>query len=232
MPLWEQSLANLNALVKKNPETIDEKKMNVLISAMIELQQEYRASVIQCEKLKGRVADLTKEVEEKDKLLQERSLQVEAAHFRISGLTYLEDSEKFEEEKNADEDDEPGGGAGGLAENRSCREDNTKFGEVRHPRTVSATEGDGSDDVFEKLWRSDCADAQEKIDGIENEARNTSPTRRKVNVSQWKNPYAGCPVKSKIDSQFGSSDDRSLSPSSVQDISVGSEEPIMETLEI
>ncbi|GAX22855.1 hypothetical protein FisN_24Lh140 [Fistulifera solaris] len=107
-PVWEEALANLNALLQKHPS--EEEKMNGLVSALIELQQEYRASVAHCERLQHKVAELKREVEQKDQLLQERSLQIEAAHFRISGLTYLERTERVvveneEEEKKPDEEE-------------------------------------------------------------------------------------------------------------------------------
>lgn len=221
VPLWEESLANLNALMKKNPETVDEKKMNVLVSAMIELQQEYRASVAQCEKLKSKVAELTKEVEDKDTLLQERSLQIEAAHFRISGLTYLESTEKDEEEEKKSEEDDHGGDASDGVEIRSGTETNShvqKLGGVRRHRP--ATEVFGHNNV------------REKMNGSKKEGMDMSPMGMGDNIAQWKNQYPANPYQQRMDSQLGVSADCSLSPSSVQDVSVGNVVEIVETLEI
>ncbi len=120
--VWEEALANLNALLQKHPS--EEEKVHGLVSALIELQQEYRASVAQCERLQRTVAELKQEVEQKDQLLQERSLQIEAAHFRISGLTYLERSERVEneeEEKKPDEEE---------------KDDNNRHDKIRLPPEV------------------------------------------------------------------------------------------------
>ena len=225
-PLWEEALANLNALVKKNPETVDEKKMNVLVSAMIELQQEYRASVVQCEKLKGKVAELTKEVEDKDQLLQERSLQIEAAHFRISGLTYLERAEKEnqEEEKKSDEDDEDeqhGEGANDVVEIRSeASNNNDKMaGAARRPPRPEDTR-----DIAEGNY------LREKLNHNNRNGMGAPPMARN-GTPPWQPPYFGNPVKEKMDIP-SSTTDRSLSPSSVQDIALSHVVEMVETLEI
>jgi hypothetical protein len=165
-PVWEEALANLNALLQKNPS--EEQKMNGLVSAMIELQQEYRASVAQCERLQHKVAELKREVEQKDKLLQERSLQIEAAHFRISGLTYLEGSERIEneheeEEKKPDEEEH-------VVDDNRHRKDKKI---VRRPAT----------EVEDKIDREDI---------IKHDPSN--PAVRKMEES-WKHPYFGNPAK-------------------------------------
>lgn len=220
-PLWEEALANLNALVKKNPETVDEKKMNVLVSAMIELQQEYRESVAHCEKLKGKVAELTKEVEDKDKLLQERSLQIEAAHFRISGLTYLERSEKEkdeeEEEKKSDED-EPSGNANDSVQFEAHSLDQKAGGVRRPPRPEGTTE------VLEDNYTRD------KLNGNAYK-RGTSPMGMGMvmNATPWQPPYFGSPVKQRV---FVPPDASTDMTSSIQDTSVSNVVEIVETLEI